>query len=110
MQDITYFNGSTIRIECDTICKQDCDIRIRYNRSNYLQLVDGNLYEIPIRFEILKDHAGRQTLKITNATINSSGFYQCVMKVWRGFIVGKEIRLQMTGKLDMFTGNFCLIL
>ena len=107
MQDITYFNGNTIRLECNTTCKKDCDIRIRYNRSSYL--VHDNLYQVPISFEILdsKNHVGKQILTITNASINSNGIYQCVIKVWGGYIVGKEIHLQMTGNVISEVG-FCL--
>ena len=106
MQDTTYFNNSTVRLECDTTCKQDCDIRIRYNQSSYL--VHGNLYKIPMRFEILNS-AGKQTLEITNANINSSGSYQCVMKVWRGYIVGKEIHLKMTGNVSQVNFHFTVV-
>jgi len=62
------------------------------------------LYQVPIRFEILdsNNHAGKQILTITNASINSSGIYQCVIKVWGGYIVGKEIHLQMTGNVISF--------
>jgi len=108
-QNVSYFNGSTIRLECDATCKRDCDIRIRYNRSVYL--VPHNLYKAPIRFELLnsKDSEGKKILTIINSDISYSGSYQCEIKVWNGFIVGKEIHVQITGKLNELLSMYTCI-
>lgn len=92
-EDAVYFRGSTIELHCHVSCEKEC---IHWNKIYHNGLPDVDLSDE------LTDNKTILTLKISNADLNDSGFYQCFRAVWpwkgkASEISGRKIHIQIAG-------------
>lgn len=99
MEDVVYFRGSTIELHCHASCEQDC---IGTNK-----IYHNGCAELGFDLDNLYDNKTKLIVKINNASVSDSGFYQCLRSVWPwtiwgsyiADIVGRKIHVQITGGL-----------
>ena len=88
-----YFRGSTIELHCHVSCEQECILQNKIYHDGYPEL-----------YHELTDNKRKLTLKINNANLKDSGFYQCFRLVWPwksrvSEIAGRRIHVEITGGL-----------
>ena len=91
LEDAVYFRGSTIELHCHASCGKEC---VHHNK-----LYHNGLPELSHE---LTDNTAKLTLRISDAGLNDSGFYQCFLPVWpwkgkASEISGRKIHVQIAG-------------
>ena len=91
-----YFRGSAIELHCHASCGQECIGTMKINHNGTAELkFDETFY----------DNKTTLTIRINNASVIDSGFYQCLRPVWPwtmwepyiAEIAGRKIHVQITG-------------
>lgn len=91
-----YFRGSTFELDCHVSCEQEC---IGFNK-----IYHNGSPDVPRSHHELTDNKRKLTLKINNANLEDSGFYQCFRVVWPfkarvSEIAGRKIHVEIIGGL-----------
>ena len=104
LEDVVYFRGSTIELHCYASCEQGCISRNKIYHNGSPELGFHESY----------DNNTMLTIKINNASVEDSGFYQCLRPVWpwtkRPYIAqiaGRKIHVQITGGLCAMNLTTC---